>query len=102
MTRISELTVLFLIVAVLSGCGSRGAVAPMSASGHVDSLSMAVMPDEAQTGQIALLLPLSGPQSGMGRSVRDGFLSAYYEQGAQKMTLQMYDTGGTAEKTRTA
>src|SRR5690606_7046414 len=52
--------------------------------------------------QLALLLPLSGPQSGMGRSVRDGFLSAYYEQGTQDIRVQMYDTGGTAEKTREA
>jgi outer membrane PBP1 activator LpoA protein len=100
MKGISNL-VLFLAAAVLPGCGGHAAVARMPVSG-MNSISMVKMPDEARTDQIALLLPLSGPQSGMGRSVRDGFLSAYYEHTVQKTTVQMYDTGGTAEKTRVA
>jgi outer membrane PBP1 activator LpoA protein len=38
----------------------------------------------------------------MGRTVRDGFLSAFYEQGGQSIAVQLYDTGGTPEKTRIA
>jgi uncharacterized protein len=45
-------------------------------------------------GSIALLLPLTGPASGQAATVRDGFLSAYYQlPAATRPALQMYDTG---------
>ena len=44
--------------------------------------------------QIALLLPLSGRAEAAGIAVRDGFLSAYYEQGAAfRPRLRIYDVG---------
>ncbi|MFI4869590.1 MAG: penicillin-binding protein activator [Steroidobacterales bacterium] len=48
----------------------------------------------APGGRIALLLPLSGAASGQAATVRDGFLSAYYQlpQGSRP-ALQIYDTG---------
>src|SRR5688572_3904584 len=93
------LIALFLAV-VLSGCVGRSAVAPLAPGASNTVAAVEGTENAVQKTQIALLLPLSGPQSGMGRSVRDGFLSAYYEQGGQHTTVQMYDTGGTAEKTR--
>lgn len=45
--------------------------------------------------QIALLLPLSGRQQAAGMAVRDGFLSAYYQQDlAQRPRLRIYDVAG--------
>ncbi len=42
---------------------------------------------------IALLLPLTGPQSAQALSVRDGFLTAYYSQpAADRAGLRIYDT----------
>jgi outer membrane PBP1 activator LpoA protein len=44
-------------------------------------------------GQIALLLPLGGPAAAQSATVRDGFLSAYYQlPAAQRPTLHLYDT----------
>jgi outer membrane PBP1 activator LpoA protein len=48
----------------------------------------------AAGGSIALLLPLSGPAAGQAATVRDGFLSAYYQlPAATRPALQVYDTG---------
>ena len=48
----------------------------------------------APGGRIALLLPLTGPASGQAATVRDGFLSAYYQlPPATRPALQVYDTG---------
>jgi len=43
--------------------------------------------------QIALLLPLSGPLSGPGQAVQDGFMSAFRAQGdVSETNLRLYDT----------
>jgi hypothetical protein len=48
----------------------------------------------APGGRAALMLPLSGPASGQAATVRDGFLSAYYQlPAATRPALQIYDTG---------
>ncbi len=45
-------------------------------------------------GRIALLLPLSGPAAGQAATVRDGFLSAYYQlPEATRPALDVDDTG---------
>lgn len=45
--------------------------------------------------QIALLLPLSGRQQAAGTAVRDGFLSAYFQQeAAQRPRVRVYDVTG--------
>jgi len=51
-------------------------------------------------GHIALLLPLSGRQAAAGTTVRDGFVTAYYQTPApQRVPIEVYDTGdiGIAE-----
>jgi outer membrane PBP1 activator LpoA protein len=48
----------------------------------------------AAGGRIALLLPLTGAAAGQAATVRDGFLSAYYQlPAATRPALQLYDTG---------
>jgi uncharacterized protein len=51
----------------------------------------------AAGGRIALLLPLSGAAAAQAATVRDGFLSAYYQlPAATRPALQVYDTGAQA------
>ncbi len=51
----------------------------------------------APGGRIALLLPLTGPAAGQAATVRDGFLSAYYQlPAATRPALQLYDTGAVS------
>jgi outer membrane PBP1 activator LpoA protein len=48
-------------------------------------------------GRIALLLPLSGPASSQAATVRDGFLSAYYQlPAATRPALDVDDTGAVS------
>ena len=50
---------------------------------------------QAKTGGVALLLPTSGPHAEGAKSIRDGFLAAYYQnsgQGGEK-EVKFYDTG---------
>ncbi len=57
--------------------------------------SLEAMRDKLHTKpqQIALLLPLSGPLSGPGHAVQDGFMAALREDGAvTQTTLRLYDT----------
>src|SRR4029077_17401358 len=46
---------------------------------------------------IALLLPLSGRAAGPGASVREGFMTAYYETvPAERPRVRIYDTGAVS------
>ncbi|HEY4881467.1 MAG TPA: penicillin-binding protein activator [Steroidobacteraceae bacterium] len=57
----------------------------------------APIPAPAPGGRIALLLPLTGAAAGPAATVRDGFLSAYYQlPEATRPALQIYDTGAVA------
>jgi len=50
--------------------------------------------------QIAVLLPLHGPQAASGRIVRAGFLGAYYDslgKSAKKQSVTFYDTSQNAD-----
>lgn len=47
--------------------------------------------------RIALLVPVTGKLAAAGQSVRDGFLTAYYQRTpAQRPTVRVYDTAGAA------
>jgi outer membrane PBP1 activator LpoA protein len=43
--------------------------------------------------RVALLLPLQGPFALAARSVRDGFMSAYFAEARQKPQVRVYDSG---------
>ncbi len=50
--------------------------------------------------QVALLLPFTGKLSGYGKSLRDGFIAAWYqagERGARVPLLRSYNTGAAAD-----
>lgn len=42
--------------------------------------------------QVAVMLPLSGPVSGPGQAVRDGFMSAYFASKYKATTVRFYDS----------
>jgi uncharacterized protein len=62
-----------------------------------DVLSQALPTQLPLTGlgaRVALLLPLTGPASAQASTVRDGFMSAYYQiPAANRPDLRLYDTG---------
>lgn len=70
---------------------------------HPAEQQPAAAPAERPRGEltsIALLLPLSGPQSGGAEAVRDGFFAAWYgARGALPATpaLRVFDTGTTTD-----
>jgi outer membrane PBP1 activator LpoA protein len=51
-------------------------------------------PTTALGARVALLLPLTGPAAAQASTVRDGFMSAYYQlPAANRPDLRLYDTG---------
>jgi len=57
-------------------------------------LSTAPSPGEEAAPHIALLLPITGRAAGAAISVRDGFMTAYYQApAAERPRVRVYDTG---------
>jgi outer membrane PBP1 activator LpoA protein len=54
-------------------------------------------PGSAGVTRIALLLPLSGPLQAVAEPVRDGFLAARFAAGDGAPSVDLLDSGGTAE-----
>ncbi len=52
--------------------------------------------------QIALLLPLSGPNAAQAQAVQAGILAAYYQGNDTQATINVYDTTGSATGARNA
>jgi outer membrane PBP1 activator LpoA protein len=65
------------------------------------SVTAAAEDTPALNVNVALLLPLSGPLTAVGESVRDGFLSAQQRFGG-KGTVRVYDSGSNGEATLSA
>jgi len=42
--------------------------------------------------QVAVLLPLTGPQAAVAAAVRDGYLTGYYQESRRRPRLRFYDT----------
>lgn len=72
--------------------GHPAALFPPTSQSQIEAVANAV------PGQLALLLPLSGKYARAGKTIRDGFLSAYYnilENEGITAPLHIYDTNGT-------
>ena len=59
-------------------------------------------PTDAGPIRVALLLPLSGPEEALGRSMLDAASMALFEVGGDRLMLMPYDTRGAAETARAA
>ena len=71
--------------------GHPAALFPPSSQTQIESIANTV------PGQLALILPLSGKYARAGKTIRDGFLSAYYnilENEGITASLHIYDTNG--------
>ena len=72
--------------------GHPAALFPPTSQSQIEAVANAV------PGQLALMLPLSGKYARAGKTIRDGFLSAYYnilENEGITAPLHIYDTNGT-------
>ncbi len=71
--------------------GHPAALFPPTSQSQIEAVANAV------PGQLALMLPLSGKYARAGKTIRDGFLSAYYnilENEGITAPLHIYDTNG--------
>ncbi len=102
MQRTFRLAALCAAAALIAGCAT--AVRPYVPSKSVPRAAVSRRPRVPRPRvravriplpevRIALLLPQSGPLSGAGQSVRDGFLTAYYQlPPAQRPHVRIYNT----------
>ena len=102
------------IVLVLAGCG-QSVQNPQTRSGPFDPSNRSIF-DEAETssdfqsfepqkqaqGKIAILLPLSGPQSGIGQSMLQAAQLALFDFNQAGIELIPFDTRGTPDGARQA
>lgn len=85
---------LLIATLILVGCSTNFLKHSTAYKGSTSSALTKNIPPEKL--QIALLLPSTGPYANSAKTIRNGFLAAYY-QNAQKMasqpTFKIYDTG---------
>ena len=102
MQRWTRFALLAAAAAVITGCAtvqrpaapkaSRAPV-PRQGAGHQPPSAPAIPVAQAR---IALLVPVTGPLAAAGASVRDGFLTSYYQTAmGQRPTVRVYYPAGT-------
>jgi len=69
-----------------------------AANDPVDTLLGAPVLLGTRPSSIALLLPMSGRFAALGRAVRDGFLTAYYEDQERNASVRIYDVSDSPER----
>jgi len=104
--RSAPLVVMLAIAAALVDCAPEGSVpAPLSPP-QSPAFPSPPAPPEAppppppaapKTAKVALLVPLSGANAGLGRAILDAAQLALFETGGQQMTLVPRDTKGTPD-----
>lgn len=98
MQRWTRLALLAAAAALIAGCAAiRRPVAPQVSRAPPSrrAIRRPTSPPLVSLAhaRIALLLPVTGPLAEAGASVRDGFLTAYYQMVAQRRpTVRVYDT----------
>lgn len=101
MKRIILLLQLTIIATVLLGGCSNTATRTIPALG-ANTTAWEPAGSTAQPQQIALLLPLSGPNAPYANAIRNGFFTAYYHQKNETgnaPTIRVFDTAGADIKT---
>ncbi len=105
--RIAPRFVAFVLLAAVTACGRGPTVPAPVVSGQSEGLprpapigavSTAPLPAPAENGaKVALLLPLSGPNADLGKSMLDAAQLALFTMGGEHLTLVPRDTGGTPD-----
>lgn len=92
---------LILVAFALAGCGSRIPAASSSRQAPpppARAVPPVVAPQPvAQTVKVGLLLPLSGPNAGLGQGMLDAAAMALFDVPGSRVELDPRDTKGTAE-----
>ena len=70
--------------------------------GLIDEIAAEEKARLSYPSQIALLLPLSGPNAAQAQAVQAGILAAYYQGNDTQATISVYDTTGSATGARQA
>ncbi|TVQ47084.1 MAG: hypothetical protein EA371_08960 [Gammaproteobacteria bacterium] len=86
----------FGVAAAISAWRERHPGHPAISLGLVDELLAGYRSLMAYPQRIALILPLSGRQAGVGLAVRDGFMAAYFEHRPDdqpRSEIRVYDSG---------
>lgn len=89
----------FGVAAAMAGWRESHREHPAAALGLVDEILAGYRSLMAYPRRIALVLPLSGRQAGVGLAVRDGFMAAYFEHKTEdqpRSEIRLYDSGGQA------
>ena len=89
----------FGVAAAMAGWRERHREHPADVFGLVDEVLAGYRSLMAYPQRIALVLPLTGRQAGVGLAVRDGFMAAYFEHRAEdqpRSEIRLYDSGGQA------
>lgn len=87
-------------LALLAGCKviPRGpADQPPPPRPTVDEPSASLLPSDAQRHRVALLLPLSGTNAGVGQSLANATTMALLDTNAQNLRITTYDTAAGAQ-----
>ena len=102
MQRTFPLAALCAAAALIAGCATAPRTyapttsarrAPVPARARVPRPRVTAVQIPLPKVRIAMLLPQSGPLAGAGQSVRDGFLTAYYQMPpAERPRVRIYDT----------
>ncbi|MET0138338.1 MAG: penicillin-binding protein activator [Sphingobium sp.] len=93
-------------LAALAGCAvvpkpDRGVAPPPTAAERPDAI--APLPVDNQRHRVALLVPMSGTNAGVGRSIANATTMALFDTRAEKVRITTYDTAaGVAVATRKA
>ena len=108
--RIASRIVALAVIAAVAACGRGPTVPAPVVSGQseaglpkptpipkVSSEPLTASTAAANTVKVALLLPLSGPNADLGKSMLDAAQLALFTMGSDKLTLVPRDTGGTPD-----
>lgn len=99
---------LFLLIALLAGCGPAMAPGPWSQGAPSASQTYenapvvgavpahAALPNQGSSLKVAILLPLTGAQASVGQSMLQAAQLAVFDIGNDNLELISKDTGGTA------
>ncbi|WP_293884132.1 penicillin-binding protein activator [Sphingomonas sp.] len=88
------------VVTLLAACqvvpkGRPGPLAPPPTATRPDPIGPS-LPSDAERHRVALLVPLTGPNAGVGTSISNAANLAVLDTGGQKIRVTMYDTGAGA------
>lgn len=87
------------LAGLLASCGAvipRGAPPATAPAPAPKPVQQGTLPEDLARNRVALLVPLSGPNAAVGRSIADAAMLAVADTGGKAIRVTTYDTGGGA------